>query len=172
MIRMAGNGMILFFRRPIRLTNWCGEENYRKAINGERSFKEVVEGLPHHQQIEDWMLKNPTKVEASNGAKNRMELDMLKVTKLKGMVLRVVEEVFKSDNMEEFKRNLGFLMVEALNEFLRNEDFLAEKTTLVLFIFSNRKGHRASQSPKMNDTTFLLQCVLKSRNTTTPTGTK
>ena len=123
MIRMAGNGMILFFRRPIRLTNWCGEENYRKAINGERSFKEVVEGLPHHQQVEDWTLKNPNKVEASDGAKNRTELDMLK---LKGMVLRLVEEILNSADMEEAKRKIAIVIEETINVIQRDEDFMAD----------------------------------------------
>ena len=83
----------------------------------------MVEGLPHHHQVEDWTLRNPSKVEASDGAKNRTELDILK---LKGLVLRVTEEVFKSDNTEEFKLNLGVLIVVASNGYLKNEDFLAE----------------------------------------------
>lgn len=47
-----------------------------------------------------------------------------------------------------------------------------EKTTLVLFIFSNRHGHIANQIPKTNDTAFLLKRMLISRNPTAASGAR
>lgn len=46
------------------------------------------------------------------------------------------------------------------------------KTTLVPLIFSNRKGHKASQTPKRRDIAFLLQCMLNRRKITAMIGAK
>ena len=51
--------------------------------------------------------------------------DKLRVREL---VLKVVEEICKLENMEVFKRNFGVLLLETLNEFIRNEDALDDST--------------------------------------------
>ena len=84
---------------------------HRKGKYTERSFKEVVAGLPFLLKAQDQVLKNHNSVEDSNDTKERLELDKLNI---KGMVWRVVEEVFKLGNIEELKRKIGDLMEEAL----------------------------------------------------------
>ena len=80
---------------------------HRKGKYGEMSFKEVVAGLPLLLKVEDQALKNHIRVEDSDDTKEILELDKLNI---KGMVWKVVEEVFKSSNIEELKRKIGDLM--------------------------------------------------------------
>ena len=99
------------------------DEKFRKATNDGRSFKEVVEGLPHHLKVDDWVMKNPKKMANFDAKKNRMKFDKMN---LKGMVWRVVEEIFNSTNMQEVKRKLGVVIEEVINTIHRDEDIMVE----------------------------------------------
>ena len=99
------------------------DEKFRKATNDGRSFKEVVEGLPHHLKVDDWVMKNPKKMANFDAKKNQMKLDKMN---LKGMVWRVVEEIFNSTNMQEVKRKLGVVIEEVINTIHRDEDIMVE----------------------------------------------
>ena len=94
-----------------------------KTTSGVRSFKEVTLGVPHQQQGEVWARKSPYIAEGSDTAKSNKELDKVK---LKGIVLRVVEDVFKTENLVEIKWTLGGLMVEALSMLQIEEVILGE----------------------------------------------
>ena len=99
------------------------EEKCRKAANGGRSFKEVVEGLPHHKEVDDRTIINPKCLVESGDDQPRMELVKLN---LKGMVWRMIEEIFKSTNMEEIKHKLGVWMEEVINVIQREEIILTK----------------------------------------------
>ena len=83
----------------------------------------MVEGLPHHLKVYDWVMNNPWKMADSYVDKNRMKLDKMN---LKGMVWKVVEEIFNSTNMEEVKWKLGVLIEEAINAIHRDGDIMVE----------------------------------------------
>ena len=74
-----------------------------KDTNDGRSFKEVVEVLPHHLKADDRVMKNHRNMAVSNDDKNRKKL---KKMNLKGMIWRLVDEILNSANMEEVKRKL------------------------------------------------------------------
>ena len=50
----------------------------------------------------------------------------MKKRKLKNMVERVVEEVCKPSNMEDFKRNVGEVLIKAIREMIGEEKLLAQ----------------------------------------------
>ena len=49
------------------------EEKYTKDTNDGRTFKEVVEGLPHHSKAVDWVMKNHRNTVISFVDKNRIK---------------------------------------------------------------------------------------------------
>ena len=88
------------------------EGNDRKVTNRGRSFKEVVKGLTHLLEADDRTRRNSRYVDKSGVDMFRMELDEMI---LKKMVWRVVDENFKTINLEQLKLKLGALIEEAIN---------------------------------------------------------
>ena len=53
------------------------EEKSMKALVNGRSFKEVLEGLPHHLKVDEWVSKNPRKMAGSDVEKNIWKVDKM-----------------------------------------------------------------------------------------------
>ena len=57
-------------------------------------------------------MKNTRTLASSNAEEHKRQIEKMN---LKGLVWRVIEEIFNSVNLEEIKRNLGDLMVGAIH---------------------------------------------------------
>ena len=99
------------------------EEIQWKNANGERTFKEVLLNLPTHQKREAWVRKSNIKMQDSESNRTNKQLDEVR---LKKMALKVVEEVFQSENLAEVKCMLVVVIVEVMNKLQREGTILNE----------------------------------------------
>ena len=74
-----------------------GSDKYRINTRDRRSFKEVVEDLSQHSKLDGWGMEKNRTVAVSTVDKYEMQLEKVK---LKGMVWRLVEEIFNSINLK------------------------------------------------------------------------
>ena len=79
--------------------------------------------LPTHQKREAWVRKSNIKMQDSESNRTNKQLDE---ARLKKMALKVVEEVFQSENLAEFKRMLVAVIVEVMNKLQREGMILNE----------------------------------------------
>ena len=85
--------------------------NYMIATKERRSFKEVVEGFPNLPKEDDWMKENNRMMVESSDIMKKAKLEMIN---LKGLIGRLVEEIFNSENLVEIKRIIGVVCEEAI----------------------------------------------------------
>ena len=96
---------------------WREAESW-KNTNGVKSFKEVVQGEHQQKQEDDWARKSFKTVIDSESSKWRK---VLHEGGMKVMISKAVEEIFQIKNLEEFKRRLVTVMVEAITKIQREE---------------------------------------------------
>ena len=94
------------------------EENDWKTQNGMRSYKEAVLGVPNQQRREAWVRKRTDAEQDKEPVRVNKEIDN---SNLNVVVARVVEEMFRSENLTEMKRIFANVMIETMKNIQGEE---------------------------------------------------
>ena len=104
------------------------EISMASAVKG-RSFKEVVSGMPHSPKVDEWAGDNQEKLVSPDTGKNSRRGDMMS---LKGMIWKVMDEIFRPTIMGEMRQKLQGVVNEVVDAIQREEEIVMDSSNCMM----------------------------------------